>query len=90
MKLTQTVDFWLTDINIDEPVCLKKPFYTLLKSSICRRTFCTMLFKDGWALDDIIPFSGHSNVTTLLHYIKYGQEPAQVVKLLTQWDNEEW
>lgn len=86
----QNVEFHFSDVSVPEPVIVEKPFYSMLKSSTCRRTFATMMFKDGWALDDICPFSGHDSVTSLMHYIKYNQIHENVLKLHEKWQSEDW
>jgi len=86
----QMVELHISDVSKSEPVVIYKSFYSLLKSSTCRRTFCTMLFKDGWSLDDICAFSGHDNVSSLLYYIKFQQINENVLKLHQKWSREEW
>ncbi|MBA7552192.1 Tyrosine recombinase XerC [subsurface metagenome] len=46
------------------------PFWSMIKTHTCRRSFITNLYLDGVPLNDIMAMSGHSDLRVLQNYIK--------------------
>lgn len=66
--LTELVEIKNTKGNVESKN--KYPLYALLSSHVCRRSFCTNMFKAGIPLMLIASASGHRTEKNLLSYIR--------------------
>lgn len=65
----------------------EQPKYQMVASHTCRRTFCTIQFKNGMPSILIRKISGHAKEADFLRYIKIGEEEAAEM-MLKVWNGQ--
>jgi integrase len=66
---------WIETVEVTEcrgiqRTKLKVPFYSLLTTHTARRTACTIMYKSGCSLADIMAISGHDTESNLRKYLR--------------------